>query len=119
MDVGTFYFYKNFMVAEIKEGIALTIENATEMLQLAKEYFGNKTPFVYITNRIKSYSFNPTDHFKTVAMFPNLKGYATVTYDDINHEIAELEQSFMLRPSKNFRSLEEAIAWVDELIIQD
>ncbi len=109
--VGTFYFYENYMVAEIKEGIALAYENATEMLGLAKEYFGNKTPFVYIINRINSYSFNPTAHFKTVALFPNIVGYATVTYDEINHDIAQLEESFMNRPTKKFRALEEAIEW--------
>lgn len=107
------------MVAEVKEGIVFALENAREMLQLAKEYFGNKTPFVYITNRINSYSFNPTVHFKTVAMFPNLMGYATVTYDTINHEIAQMEESFMNRPVKNFRMLEDAIAWAEELIVKD
>ena len=119
LDVGSFYFYKNYMVAEVKEGIAFTYENAPEMLQLAKEYFGDKTPFVYITNRVNSYSFNPTAHFKTAAMFPNLMGYATVTYDDINHEIAEMEKTFMNRPVKNFKILEDAIAWAEELIVKD
>jgi len=119
LTIGTFYFFENYMVAEIKEGIALAYENATEMLNLAKEYFGNKTPFVYITNRINSYSFNPTVHFKTVALFPNLIGYATVTYDEINHEIAQLEESFMNRPAKNFRTLEDAIQWAEQLIVRD
>lgn len=107
------------MVAEVKEGIAFTFENAQEMLQLAKEYYGNKTPFVYISNRVNSYSFNPTAHFKTATMFTNLKGYATVTYDTINHEIAHMEESFMNRPVKNFRILEDAIAWAEQLIVQD
>lgn len=117
--VGTFYFYENYIVAEVKEGIAFTLENAAEMLELAKTYYGNITPFAYISNRINSYSFNPTAHFKTVAMFPNFQGYATVTYDDVNHDIAHLEQSFMNRPTQNFRSLEDAIAWVEELIVKD
>lgn len=119
LDVGTFYFYRNYMVAEVKENIVFALENAMGMLQLAKAYFGNKTPFVYITNRVNSYSFNPTVHYKTVAMFPNLKGYATVTYDAINHEIAHMEEFFMNRPVKNFRNLEDAIAWAEDLIIKD
>jgi len=117
--VGMFYFYENYMVAEIKEGIAFTLENATEMLELAKAYYGNTTPFAYISNRINSYSFNPTAHFKTVAMFPNFVGYATVTYDDINHDIAQLEKSFMNRPAQNFRTLADAIDWVEQLIVKD
>jgi len=119
LEVGSFYFYSNYMVAEIKEGIAFDYENATEMLHLAKEYFNNKTPFVYITNRVNSYSFNPTAHFKTAAMFPNLRGYATVTYDTINHEIAQMEETFMNRPVGNFKILEDAVTWAEELIVKD
>ncbi len=119
LDVGTFTFFANYMIAEVNEGVAVAYENAKEMLMLAKRYYGNTTPFVYITNRINSYSFNPTAHFKTAPMFPNLKGYAVVTYDAINHDIAEMEQTFMTKPSKNFQSLEEAISWAESLIVKD
>lgn len=119
LDVGTFYYYKNYMVAEVKEGIAFAFDNAKEMLSLAKTYYGNTTPFVYITNRINSYSFNPTDHFKTAQLFPNLKGYATVTYDPINSDIASLEQSFLKAPTRVFSTLDDAINWVEELILMD
>ena len=52
-------------------------------------------------------------------MFPNLKGFATVTYDSINSEIAEMESSFVNIPNKNFDTLQAAIAWVEELILID
>ena len=119
LDVGTFSFYKNYMVSEIKEGMGISYDNAKEMLQLAKTYFGNTTPFVYISNRKNSYSFNPTSHFKTTQMFPNLKGFAAVTYDPINHEIAQMEQSFLNVPVKIFINLEDAIEWVEEIILMD
>ncbi|NHF60425.1 hypothetical protein FK220_013810 [Flavobacteriaceae bacterium TP-CH-4] len=119
LEIGSFYFYPNFMISEVKEGVAVGFENAQEMLALAKNYYGNTTPFVYITNRINSYSFNPTVHFKTTAMFPNLKGYAVVTYDPMNHDIAQMEQSFMNKPAKNFHSLEKAIEWAESLIVKD
>ena len=119
LDVGDFYFYKNYMVAEVKEDIAISYENAIEMLKLVKLHYSNTTPFVYISNRINSYSFNPTSHFKTTQMFSNLKGFASVTYDSINDDIAEIEQSFLNTPSKNFKTLEDAINWVEELILMD
>ena len=114
-----FYFYENFLVSEVKAGVAFTLENAKEMLELAKMHFGKKIPFVYIANRINSYSFNPTAHFKTAAMFPNLKGYGVVIYDSMNLEIAQMEQSFFNKPVNIFSSLEDAINWVDELIMMD
>ncbi|QLG45130.1 hypothetical protein [Costertonia aggregata] len=119
LEVGYFYFYKNFVISEIKEGMSITFENATEMLRLAKTYFGNTTPFVYISNRKNSYSFNPTAHFKTTQMFPNIKGFAAVVYDDMNRDIAEMEQSFLNVPVNIFTHLDKAIDWAEEIIVMD
>ncbi|WP_281541985.1 hypothetical protein [Maribacter aestuarii] len=119
LKIGSFYYYENYMVAEVKEGIAVSLENSMEMLKLTKMYYGNSTPFVYITNRKNSYSFNPTAHFKTAQMFPNLKGYAVVIYDHMNKDIAEMEKSFLNTNVRIFDSLVEAINWVEELIVLD
>ncbi|MGB5819088.1 MAG: hypothetical protein WBG90_06350 [Saonia sp.] len=119
LPIGSFYFYENFVVSVINEGVTITFENAGKMLELSKSYYGNTTPFVYISNRINSYSFHPTSHFKSTAMFPNLKGYAVVVYDEINEKIARMEQSFMNKPTHVFHSLEDAVGWVDKLILKD
>lgn len=119
LEVGSFYFYKNHIVAEVNEGIAFTFEKAFQVLELGKAYYGNTTPFVYISNRVNSYSFNPTAHYKTQTIFPNLKGYAVVTYDEVNKEIAELEQTFLHKPVAIFHQLEHALKWVEEMILID
>lgn len=119
LEVGSFYFYKNHIVSEVNEGIAFSFEKAYQVLELGKAYYGSTTPFVYISNRVNSYSFNPTAHFKTQAMFPNLKGYAVVTYDEMNQEIAVMEQTFLNKPVAIFHKLEEALKWVEELILMD
>lgn len=119
LDIGSFYFYENYVVSEIKEGVSFTFEKAAEMLELSKVYYGNKTPFVSISNRIHSYSFDPTSHFKSTAMFPNLKGYAVVIYDVINDKIARMEQPFLHKPANTFHNLKDAIDWVEELILVD
>ena len=74
LDIGSFYFYRNFVIGEIKEGIITTHENSKELFKLGKEYYGLTTPFVYISNRVNSYSFDPTGHYKSMKIFPNLKG---------------------------------------------
>ncbi len=119
LDIGDFMFYENYVVAEIKAGKAIDYDNAAEMLRLAKMHFNNATPFVYVSNRKNSYSFNPTAHFKTAQMFPNLKGFAAVVYDIINEDIAVLEQNFLSKPVKIFKNLNDAINWVEELIVMD
>ncbi len=119
LDIGSAYFYKNYVVTEIKEGIILNFEKAAALFQLGKEHYGNKTPFVYISNRINSYSFEPTAHYKSTDLFPNLLGFAVVTYDLLNKEVAELEQVFLNKPTQIFHTLDDAIAWVEQLIIRD
>ncbi|WP_158975250.1 hypothetical protein [Cellulophaga sp. L1A9] len=119
LSVGVFYFYENYIISEVKEGIALSFENSQEAIQLVKEHYGKHTPFVFISNRINSYSFNPTTHFKTVPLFPNLKGFAVVVYDSINKEIAEMEQSFVHKPVSIFDDLNDAITWAEKLIVSD
>ncbi len=119
LDIGTAYFYENFVVTEMKEGIILNFEKAAKLFQLGKEYYGNKIPFVYISNRINSYSFEPTSHFKSGDLFPNLIGFAVVTYASIDSEIAELEQAFLKKPTNIFYNLDDAIDWVEQLIIYD
>lgn len=119
LDIGTLYFYKNFVVTEIKEGMTLSFEKALPMFLLAKKYYGNKTPFVYISNRIYSYSFEPTAHYKSTKLFPNLVGFAVVSYGTISNKVAHLEQAFLNVPTEIFHNLEDAIEWVDQLIIKD
>ncbi|MBA6313642.1 hypothetical protein [Cellulophaga baltica] len=119
LTIGTFYFYENYVVSEVNEGIALSFETLQEVIQLGKEHYGKHTPFVFISNRVNSYSFNPTSHFKTVPMFPNVKGFAVVVYDSINKEIAEMEQTFVHKPVHIFDDLSDAIIWAEKLIIAD
>ncbi|MEW7280035.1 hypothetical protein ABW636_15685 [Aquimarina sp. 2201CG1-2-11] len=119
IDIGVVYFYKNYVITEINEGVVLNFEKAAKLLQLGIEYYGTKVPFIYISNRINSYSFEPTSHFKSTEMFPNLKGFGVVIYDQLNSDVAKIEQTFINKPTNIFYSLEEAIAWAEELIIID
>ncbi|MBQ4820309.1 hypothetical protein [Aquimarina sp. MMG016] len=120
LDIGVVYFYKNFVVTEIKDETVMNFDKAAVLFRLCKKYYGNKTPFVYISNRVNSYSFEPTAHFKSVPLFPNLKGYSAVIYNKVSNDIAEMERNFLVNvPTEIFYSLEEAINWVDQLIIRD
>ncbi|MEW7292665.1 hypothetical protein [Aquimarina sp. 2304DJ70-9] len=119
LDIGSVYFYENFVVTEINEGIVFNFEKATKLFQLGKHYYGNKTPFVYISNRINSYSFEPTAHMKSKELFPNLKGVAVVIHNPVSHKVAELEKAFLSKPSEIFYTLENAIEWVEKLILPD
>ncbi|WP_299437689.1 hypothetical protein [uncultured Aquimarina sp.] len=115
--IGLFYFYNNHIVSEIKEGGIVTFENSTDLFKLIHSYYGTTTPFVYISNRKNSYSFVPTGHFKTSKLFPNFMGYGVVAYDAINNKVATLEQSFVETDTKIFDTLDDAMIWIDEIIL--
>ena len=119
LEIGTFYFYKNFVIGEIKEGLTTTHENSQKLFKLGKAYYGMTTPFVYISNRVNSYSFDPTGHYKSMKIFSNLKGFAVVAYDKVSGRVANLEQAFISVPAKIFNSLEDAILWAEEQISAD
>ncbi len=115
--IGTFYFYENFMVSEINEGVILDIDIVVKMTnQYTKKYYAKHKSFVFITNRVNSYSFNPTIHFETKKMLPNVKGYAIVTYNSINARVAKLEKNFLDIPTRVFNNLQDAAKWADELV---
>ena len=116
LPIGLFYFYKNHIISEIKEGVTLTFENCSDLFKLLHSYYNTTIPFVYISNRKNSFSFVPTGHFKSSKLFPNFIGYGVVTYDTINTKIATLEQSFLDNETKIFDNLEDALAWKEALI---
>ncbi|GAA0726701.1 hypothetical protein GCM10009430_33980 [Aquimarina litoralis] len=116
LDIGIFYFYKNHIISEIKEGVTLTFENCSALFDLLRSYYGTTIPFVYISNRKNSFSFVPTGHFKSSKLFPNFIGYGVVTYNSINTKIATLEQSFLDNETAIFDNLNDALQWKETLI---
>ncbi|WP_299261293.1 hypothetical protein [uncultured Aquimarina sp.] len=95
LSIGLFYFYNNHIISKTKEGVILTFENCSGLLELIHSYYGTIIPFMYTSNRKKSYSFVPTEHFKSSKLFPNFTGYSVVTYDAVNNKVATLEQYFI------------------------
>ncbi|MBQ4820308.1 hypothetical protein [Aquimarina sp. MMG016] len=119
LDIGSFYFYENFIIGEVGEGMSLDFESGNKLYQLIDTHYKKKVPYVYISNRIHSYSFTPTRLYGASEHFPNLKGYAIVTYDTINNKVAQLEKKFSDIPTSLFNNLGDAILWAEELISED
>ncbi|MBT8184091.1 MAG: hypothetical protein KJN76_04570 [Eudoraea sp.] len=116
LDIGVFRFYPNLVISEMKEGVVVNFDNCLPLFVKGLEYYTVDTPLIYISNRINSYSFDPTLHLEAKAIYSNLYGYGVVVYDDMNYRIAQLEQNFMDCPVKIFYSLEEAKTWASKLL---
>lgn len=116
LDIGTFRFYPNLVISEIREGAIVDFDKMLPVFVRGQEFYTSDTPFVYISDRKNSYSFDPTLHLETRKMFENLGGYGVVVYDEVNRRIAILEQNFMKCPVKIFSSLDDAKKWARNLV---
>lgn len=105
--------YDNYIITVINEGITLLEKHNSILIKVAESYFVDK-PFIYITNRINSYSVDPKIYFNT-AQIPNLKGFAVVTNNYQAKVNAKIEKMFFNKPFEIFTELEDAITWANEM----
>lgn len=113
---GTFDFYRNIVVGEIREGAIITADHALELMSFGIEYYKHREAVVYISNRKHSYSIDPTLHIETAKIFHTLAGYGMVYYDERSLKMARLEQRFLSYPSELFVTLEAAMGWAVQTV---
>ncbi len=108
-DIGILYFYGNIVVFEANEGVILSYKTGFSVLLKGLTIVGAK-PFVYISNRIHSYSIKPID-YKYLNKVPSLKAVGLVYYNEVGLSNAELEAKFCKKQFRVFDNLTEAVIW--------
>tara|TARA_R100000935_G_scaffold1439_1_gene4529 strand:- start:84534 stop:84947 length:414 start_codon:yes stop_codon:yes gene_type:complete len=103
------YLYDNFAVVEVTEGTTLSFKNGFTLLLKGLSIIGSK-PWIYVSNRINSYSVKPTD-YKYLNKVPTLKGLAIVSTSTSEINNAHLEKAFFTKPFNIVNSLDEAYDW--------
>ncbi|MFD2561127.1 hypothetical protein [Aquimarina rubra] len=106
--------HHNYMIAVMKEGIVVSATNNSILIKIAEKHF-KKTPFVYITHRIHSYSVDPIVYIKTGEVH-NLLGFAVVSKNPMQEIQTKYERSFFKKEFRRFDDIESALSWKDELI---
>lgn len=116
LEFGTINLCDQFLISECKEGILLDVDSNRKILEIGKNAFNNQA-FGYISNRINSYAVDPLV-YREAADHPQLKAIAVVSYSDIGHQSAVLEQSFYTNKNsfQIFSSLEEAKDWIRKVL---
>lgn len=116
LDLGfcTISFYEYYMVAVMNEGVNVGKDENEVLIQYAKDYYKNKQ-FVYITNRINSYSVNPNIYPRT-AQVKSLVGFAVVSKDYKTKANTKIEKMFFNKPYEVFMNLDDAIKWAEKLV---
>lgn len=111
-DYGTFYFFENFIISEINEGVLFDWELAKEVIDVALNYYGENPRIGYISNRVNSYSLKPQDWLKFFGARHTLTSFAIV--DPKSQSSTLLEKLFFRSLIQKFDNLNDAAAWVQE-----
>lgn len=108
------FILDDFLIAQIKEGQHVDKLFFKELKKLIKTYF-DKKPFVYISNRVHSYSVDAL-LYKEIFKVSEIIGIGIIATNSLVNKNAQFEKQFFKKPFKTFTSLSEACIWVNELI---
>ncbi len=114
--IGKLMIYQNITVAEVNEGVHVTRDKIADILMVAHDFYGRSTPFIYVSNRVNSFSIDPLGYYEAIRLFPNLIAYAIVSQNKSRRALAVLEKLFIKKPIQVFDNLPKAIAWAEDLI---
>lgn len=115
LEIGSVCVYDNYMIAQLNEGITLTLERVFELIGISEVHFRGRN-FAYITIRNNSYAVDPTvyTHLQSLA---NLKAIAIVSKKDIDKQNFKIEKHFYGNNTMQlFKELEDALIWVKSML---
>ncbi|WP_405224862.1 hypothetical protein [Dokdonia sp. Asnod1-B02] len=98
----------------MNEGITVS-PNLNDILLAVAEIYYSDREFVYITHRINSYSIDPIVYIET-SKIKNLKGFIAVCPNKSLIESFRIEKLFFEKPFAVYQTLDEALAYKEELL---
>lgn len=111
---GKIFIHDCYVIAIMKEGIVVKVEYNLVLKEISETYFKNKK-FGYITNRINSYSVDPSIYLETNKI-KNLVAFAIISNNPMNLLNSEIEKMFFKKPFEHFYTIVEGIGWVKATI---
>lgn len=116
LDIGRFLFYPTIMVGEFAEGVHVTKNNASKLIELTESFYRDTKQFVYISHRRHSYSMDTLAYGEVLKRFPHVKGIAIVSHNKYRRMLVSLEKLFLKKPIATFLTLHNATQWAEELL---
>lgn len=114
-NLGEVYLFDNYIITNFNEGVDIDYANFNEVRDIIKNHFEER-PFGFIADRKNSYSINLNDANRFNNSFPNLKAYAIVVYNSLTERVFEIENRFFTFNRQAFKSIEDAIDWVEQTL---
>jgi hypothetical protein len=115
LDFGEFFLLDNFIIAEMNEGIHLSWNKISEIIDMVLDHYGEDCRIGYISNKINSYSFEPNHWSNFFENYDFVVASVSVYYSELGFNNATLEKIFSKKSLKRSDSIEEAISWILDL----
>lgn len=114
LSFGEITVYNDYVYTVMNEGITVS-PNLNDILLAVAEIYYSDREFVYITHRINSYSIDPIVYIET-SKIKNLKGFIAVCPNKSLIESFRIEKLFFEKPFAVYQTLDEALAYKEELL---
>jgi len=111
MPFGNFYFFNEFLLSELNQGVHFSWDKVKKISDLATEFYGKDNRVVYISNRVNSYSIEPQSWLKFDKEYNFFKASAIIAYDMKGGLSVVLEKLFSQKRIQKFTDLDSAIDW--------
>ncbi|MBU2940490.1 hypothetical protein KO494_13160 [Lacinutrix sp. C3R15] len=118
LEHGNYYFFKDFIVSEIHEGVVYNWEISQEIINIATNYYKNRPVISLISNRINQYSINPLGWQHFFKSGRKLNGLAVVSYTEKSWANVAVEKLFFKSKIERFNSIFEAVNWVKTINLE-
>jgi hypothetical protein len=112
---GDFYFCDKFVIVEIANEIHVDWTALQRIANYILNFYGNSKKIGYISNKVNSYSIDPTIWIKFDEEYDFIAGAAIICYTKIDYINATIEKSFSRKNLKPYESLETAVNWINTL----
>jgi len=108
---GNFYFFENFVVSELHEGIHFDWKRVKILADLILNHYGPVSDLIYLSNRVNSYSIEPQSWLKFEKKYHLFKATGIIAYNNRGGLSVVLERIFSKEKIKKFRRLKDGIDW--------
>ncbi|WAC02824.1 hypothetical protein N7U66_04060 [Lacinutrix neustonica] len=106
--------FEDYVICNVNEGVTLCPEKSHVITVFLLNHF-QKKPFVYITERIHSYSVDPSIYSRS-SQVESLKGFAVVAFNYFAASSANYEKNFLQKPFEVFNETSAAEHWAKNLL---
>tara|TARA_B100001146_G_scaffold222761_1_gene235818 strand:+ start:29147 stop:29551 length:405 start_codon:yes stop_codon:yes gene_type:complete len=117
LDFITLYFYEEYVISMIHEGVFFDLPHLEEVTKHFKAFYPEDKPFASIADRKNDYTINPTCFFQSDIM-SNLVCIGTVCHSQTSYDTASFEKMFYKGNFEVFMSMKRCKRWVEKRIIK-